>query len=388
MCMKTAYFDCFSGISGDMCLGALVDAGVTLDDLRRELRKVPVEGYSLASKEVRRAGLKALKVDVKVASSQKRATAGRKYKDISGIIRRSSLSAYVKEKGLEAFENLFRAEGRVHGKPYTGIHLHELGAVDAVVDILGTLICLEKLGIKKVVASPVNLGWGTVSTEHGELPVPAPATVELIKGMPVYSSGHPYELTTPTGAVIIKNIASGFGSMPFMKLSGIGTGAGGRDIKGRPNVLRVFIGEQVSPEEEVAVIETNMDDMDPRLYEPVMERLLKEGALDVFITNIMMKKGRPAVKLSVICAEDKRQLLSEIILRETTTLGVRYYRAGRTVLERTTRKLDTKFGPVRVKEADIGGAVKSNPEYEDLKRAAKKHGVPVSQVLREVMKRI
>jgi uncharacterized protein (TIGR00299 family) protein len=386
--MKTAYFDCFSGISGDMCLGALVDAGVTLDELRMELKKVPVEGYRLASKEVRRAGLKALKVDVKVASSGKRATAGKKYKDISGIIRKSLLSSYVKEKGVEIFKALFEAEARVHGEPYTKVHLHELGAVDAVVDILGTLVCLEKLGIERVVASPVNLGWGTVSTEHGELPVPAPATTELIKGMPVYSSGHPYELTTPTGAVILKVVASDFGEMPVMGVEGIGTGAGGRDIKGRPNVLRVFIGEQTSIEDEVAVIETNIDDMDPRLYEPAMEKLLKEGALDVFLTNIIMKKGRPAVKLSVICAEDKRQLLSEIILRETTTLGVRYYRAGRTVLERTTRKLDTKFGPIRVKEANVGGAVKSNPEYDDLKRAAKKHGVPVSEVLWEVMRKI
>ncbi len=382
--MRTAYFDCFSGISGDMCLGALVSAGVPMGHLKKELGKVPVSGYSLASRRVRRAGVEALKVDVKLAKEKAK---GRKYKDITKIIKESSLSTSVRKRGLHIFKRLFEAEAHVHGEPYTKVHLHELGAVDALVDVLGTLICLEKLGIERVVASALNLGSGTVSTSHGELPVPSPAALRLLEGAPVYSSGLPYELTTPTGAAIITGVASGFDGMPLMKLDRAGIGAGGLDVKGRPNVLRVLIGETLASEGEVAVIETNIDDMDPRLYEDVTEKLFKAGALDVFLTNILMKKGRPGVKLTVLCDEQRRPRLSEIILRETTTLGLRHSRAGRTVLERKIGKVETRFGPVRVKVASVDGVVKAMPEYEDLRRAAKRHGVPVSEVAAEAARK-
>lgn len=382
--MRTAYFDCFSGISGDMCLGALVSAGVPLGRLKRELGKAPVSGYRLSSRKVRRAGVEALKVDVEITEKVEK---NRRYKDISKIVRESRLSPSVKERGLRIFKCLFEAEALVHGGAYTKVHLHELGAVDALVDVLGTLICLEALGIERVVASPLNLGGGTVATSHGELPVPAPATLRLLEGAPVYSSGHPYEFTTPTGAAIIAGVASAFVDMPLMRLEGTGAGAGGRNVRGRPNVLRVLIGETLASEDEVAVVETNIDDMDPRLYEDVTEKLFRAGALDVFLTNILMKKGRPAVKLTVLCDERIRPRLSEIILLETTTLGVRHFRAGRTVLGRKTGKVETRFGPVRVKVASVDGAVKAMPEYEDLRRAARRHGVPVSEVAAEAARK-
>lgn len=385
-CMRTAYFDCYSGISGDMCLGALVSAGMPLATLRKELKGLPLKGYSLVSKEVRRAGLHAVKIEVKLGEAQRSARAKR-FGDINGLIRKSSLSPKVKRKGLDIFRSLFEAEAEAHGEAYTKVHLHELGAVDAIVDVFGTLICLEKLGVEKVISSPLNLGSGTVCTEHGELPVPAPATAALLRGMPAYSSGHPYELTTPTGAAIIKGVARGFGEMPLMSVQASGTGAGGLDVNGRPNVLRVFIGETVSLQDEVTVIETNIDDMDPRLYEHVMEKLFGAGALDVFLTNIIMKKGRPGVKLTVLCPEEKRLRLSEIILGETTTLGVRYMRAGRTVLERETKEINTKFGLIRVKTASIDGVVKDMPEYEDLRRAAKRFGVPMAEVAAEAARK-
>jgi len=387
MGMKTAYFDCFSGISGDMCLGALVSAGVPLGTLKRELRELPLGGYALIAKEARRAGLAALKVEVEL-SQPNESQMGRRFKDISSIIRDSGLSPSVKQKGLEIFRRLFEAEAQVHGESFSKIHLHELGAVDAVVDVIGTLICLEHLGVEKVVSSPLNLGSGTVKAAHGELPVPAPATMRLLKGVPVYSSGAPHELTTPTGAAIMTALASGFGDMPLMRVEAEGAGAGGRDIKGRPNVLRVLIGETASSGDEISVIETNIDDMDPRLYEEVMGRLFKAGALDVFLTNIMMKKGRPGVKLTVLCPDELRPALSEIILRETTTLGVRHYRAGRTVLDRKTVTVRTRFGPLRVKTASVDGVVKAMPEYEDLRRASQKHGVPVAEVAAEAVRKI
>jgi uncharacterized protein (TIGR00299 family) protein len=388
--MKTAFFDCFSGISGDMCLGALINAlvsaGVPPGTLRRELKKVPLKGYKISSREVRRAGVRATKVDVKLTASGR--PARRRYKDIKGIIEKSALSPAIKKNGTAIFKALFEAEARVHDEPYTKIHLHELGAEDAIVDILGTLICLEKLGIEKVIASPVNLGWGTVRTEHGELPVPAPATVELLSGIPVYSSGHPYELTTPTGAAILSTIASDWGGMPSMALEASGTGAGGHNIKEMPNVLRIFIGKTISHEDEISIIETNIDDMDPRICEHVMDMLLKAGALDVYITNILMKKSRPAVKLTVLFTEERRRALSDIILRETTTLGVRHGRMGRSVLAREIVKVKTKFGTVRVKVARFGDVVKNMPEYEDLKRAARRHGATVSAVSAEVLRKV
>jgi uncharacterized protein (TIGR00299 family) protein len=385
--LKIAYFDCFSGISGDMCLGALLAAGMPLGRVRQGLKGLPLGGYTLAAKEVRRSGIRATSVETRVAGPQNGKI--RRYRDIKGLIGKSSLSPWVKGKGLEIFRSLFEAEAAVHGVPYERAHLHELGAVDCVVDVMGALICLEGLGVEKVFSSAVNLGSGETDTAHGTYPVPAPATAELLRGIPVYSSSTPHELTTPTGAAILKGVSSGFGGIPAMSLCSLGTGAGGRDIRGRPNVLRVLIGEQRDAPEEVILVEANIDDMNPQVYEHAMERLFKGGALDVYLTQIVMKKGRPAVKLTAICTEKDKQAVIDTVLRETTTLGVRLSRAERVVLERTVREVDTEYGTIRVKEARLGdGTLRRTPEYDDCRRAAKGHGVPLLEVLRECSRRM
>jgi uncharacterized protein (TIGR00299 family) protein len=397
--LKAAWFDCFSGVSGDMCLGALLDAGASPTALKRGLRRLPVKGYRLLQKKVRRSGLEATKVDVILSPSSGQA---RRWKDVREIIRKAGLPDVITEKGLEIFRSLFEAEGRVHGRAYHRVHLHELGAVDTLIDVIGSLICLEELGVKRVYSSALNLGGGAggvsgaVMTAHGSLPVPAPATAELLRGVPVYSSGSPFELTTPTGAAILRGVSAGFGGMPPMRAEAVGYGAGQRNGAGKghemPNLLRVFIG-LVDPadrpaargDEEITVIETNIDDMNPQAYEYVMQRLLREGALEVYLTPVIMKKGRPGILLTVLCHEEKRPLLSESILRETTTIGLRFRREQRTLLERTVRRVTTGFGQIRVKEARLGGGVLSaTPEYEDCKRAAKRHNTPLIEVLREV----
>jgi uncharacterized protein (TIGR00299 family) protein len=379
---NSAWFDCFSGISGDMCLGALVDAGASFDSLKRSLKKLPLQGYTLKRSDVMRSGLRALKIDVKVSSKSQPA---RTLKQVKEILSKSSLAANVKKQGMAVFDNIFRAEGFVHGVAPSKVHLHEMGALDVIVDVMGTLLALESLNIKNVYASPINLGTGTVKTSHGILPVPAPATAELLKGVPVYAGDFKGELTTPTGAAIIKTIASGFGTMPTMKVNSIGVGAGGRDSKGHPNVLRVFMGEAGSDNTGIIVMEANIDDMSPEIFPYVMDLLMRTGALDVTLNQVLMKKGRPAMVLTVQCHRDKQQALEQIILTETTTLGVRYWEAGRTVLARALRKVETRYGMIRVKDAlDAEGKVmRSAPEYEDCARAAKKYKVPLIDVMKE-----
>ncbi|MFZ5907147.1 MAG: nickel pincer cofactor biosynthesis protein LarC [Nitrospirota bacterium] len=392
--MKIAYFDCFSGISGDMCLGALVDAGVPLPKLKRELKNIPVQGYRLVSKRVKRAELSATKIDVVCRKSTGNPV--RNYNDVMTIIKKSSLSPDIKQKGRRIFERLFRAEAKVHGISVRKVHLHELSAADCIADIFGTLIGLSLLGIEQVFSSPIEVGGGLVETEHGTLPVPAPATIEILKDLPVYSTGIPYEMTTPTGAVIIREIASGFTGMPCMEVTATGIGAGGRNLRRWPNVLRLVIGNQFSvaatgmppggpSEDRITVIETNIDDMNPQLFEYVMEKLFQSGALDVFLTQILMKKGRPGVKLSVLCRNPQRQTLIGIILEETSSIGVRFYETGRIVLERTIQHRDTEFGKIRVKYSSLGGKVlKATPEYEDCKKIARKLGIPLMHILKRI----
>ena len=372
-----------------MTLGVLVDAGVPLKELERRLSLLPVKGYKLKASKVKRAGISATKVDVVLQQS---AVSGqqsaKRWKDVEKIVKASKLPASIKKKGLSIFKKLFEAEARVHGGRYDTIHLHELGAIDCIVDIFGTLIGLDILGIKKIYASPLNLGSGTIKTEHGIMPVPAPATIELLKGVPVYSSDIKFELTTPTGAVLISSLASGFGPLPEMSTLMIGCGAGNKDLRDRPNILRVFIGEAVkknNADNEISVIETNIDDMNPEVYEYVMDKLFKAGALDVFLTQIIMKKGRPAVKLTVLCEEVKKDKMISIILKETTSIGLRFYNAGRKVLQREIRKVETKYGVIRVKESRLGDAiVKFTPEYEDCKKIAKKFDIPLVEVMKMV----
>ncbi|MDI6889523.1 MAG: nickel pincer cofactor biosynthesis protein LarC [Thermodesulfovibrionales bacterium] len=388
--MKIAYFDCFSGISGDMCLGAIVDAGVSLQKLKKELKKIPIGGYGIRAKKVKRAGFSATKVNViKQSTVRSQKLEVRRWKNIEKIIRNSSLSQEIKQKGLHIFKRIFEAEARVHGEAFDNVHLHELGDIDCLIDIFGTIIGLDMLGAEKVYSSPVNLGSGSVKTEHGILPVPAPATAEILRGAPIYSTDISFELTTPTGAALLKELSSGFVSIPSMTIQEVGSGAGSKDFKDRPNVLRLFVGDQLSKGlqdgEKATVIETNIDDMNPQVYEYVMEKLFKTGALDVFLTQVLMKKGRPGIKLTVLCKEADRERLIRIIMKETTTIGLRIYEVKRAVLQREIKLVDTEFGKVRVKFSRLGDEIlKAIPEYEDCKRIAKRLKIP----LVEIMKRI
>jgi len=377
---RVAYLQCSSGISGDMCLGALLDAGVSEEELTKALKGIPLKGWRLEVKKVKRAGQAATSVNVKII----RAERPRTWKDMVSIVKKSRLKPEIKRKGLDILRGLFEAEMKVHGGPLEGLHLHELGSIDTLVDIFGTLVALSSLGIKQVFHSPVNTGSGVVKTAHGFLPVPAPVTAELLRGIPVYSSGVPHELTTPTGAAILRGLSSGAGAMPGMTLERTGTGAGMREVKERPNVLRVFIGR---PAPQVTVMEANIDDMDPRIYEYLIEKLLKAGALDAFLAPVIMKKGRPGIKLTVLCRDGDMGELADIVFRETTTLGLRFYSAERLTLPRKTEVLNTGLGNIRLKKAYLGGRLlKSAPEYEDCKKAALKHNVPLREVLDRVRK--
>ncbi len=404
-----AYFDCFSGISGDMILGALVDAGISPGELENQLSCLQVKGYKLRVKKAKRAGLRATKVDVVLKEEGKRQKKeSRKFKDIEKIIRMSTLPIGIKQKGLNIFKRLFKAEAKVHGKKMQNVHLHELAAVDCIVDIFGTLIGLDALGIKTVYSSALNLGSGTMKTEHGLLPVPAPATVELLRGIPVYSSDISFELTTPTGAVLISSIASKFGPTPNMNISKIGVGAGSKNLKEQPNVLRLLVGQitesctmrnrsghralyhavqgRAQTEDSVVVIETNIDDMNPQVYEYVIDKLFKTGALDVFLTQVIMKKGRPGIKLTVICSEDKKGKLIDVILKETTSIGLRFYRAERNILQRKIKSINTKFGRVNVKVSELKKKRrKISVEYEDCKKIAKKFNIPLLEVMKTIV---
>jgi hypothetical protein len=388
-----AYFDCFSGISGDMILGSLIDAGLSIKSLEQSLSSLPLEGYKLETKKVKRAGLVATKFEVFQKSKLKgQKSKNKKWKDIEKIINASSLSKEIKQKGLKIFKRLFEVEAKVHGEKFHDVHLHELGAVDCIVDVFGTLIGLDLLGINKIYSSALNVGSGSVSSRHGLLPVPAPATVELLKNIPVYSSNINFELTTPTGAVLISELSQGFGPMPNMRISKIGIGAGSKDFKGQPNILRVFIGEDIEQrtkdsDERVVIIETNIDDMNPQIYEYVMERLFKAGALDVFLTQVIMKKSRPGVKLTVLCNNDKKDILSKIILEETTSIGLRFYEAQRRILKKKVETADTRYGKVRIKTSRLGDEIiKKSLEYEDCKKIAKRHNISLLQIMKELFR--
>jgi len=388
--MKIAFFDCFSGISGDMCLGAIVDAGIPLKELEKELQKISVTGYRLSMKKVDRGHLKACKVAVEVKAGlevQDRRT----WKDVRKIIQASALPQDIKQKGLSVFKTIFEAEAKVHGGTFQTVHLHELGAIDCMIDVFGTIIGLNLLGVKRILSSPVNLGSGFVKTKTGMLPVPAPATAEILKNVPVYSHYVHTELTTPTGAALIKGLSSGQGDMPVMDVEKIGIGAGNRDIVHWPNVLRIFIGtsdspdKTATPDEKVIVIETNIDDMNPQVFEHVIAMLYKAGALDVYLTQVIMKKGRPGVKLTALCDESRKEALMKIILRETSSIGLRYYETRRSVMQREIKTVNTQFGSVRVKVARLGGKIiKAAPEYEDCRKIARQNNIPLIEVMKNI----
>lgn len=386
--MNIAYFDCFSGASGDMILGALLDAGLGLDRLTEDLAKLHLSHYDIQAQPVTRKGLGGTRAVVTVDDDHHRSHR-RHLRDIEAILEGSDLPASVRRKGLEIFRRLAEAEARVHRTSIEAIHFHEVGAMDAIVDIVGAVAGLEALGIERIHCSPLHVGSGTVTCAHGVLPVPAPATAELIRGFPSYSTGVSGELLTPTGAAILTTLAAGAGPMPPMTVTRVGYGAGTLDPP-IPNLLRVLIGEAREPlhgadAEQIAVIETNIDDMSPQLYDYLMEQLFRMGALDVFISSVQMKKNRPGVLLTVTCAPDEVERLAGFLLRETTSIGLRWRLENRFKTRRSFRKVPTPFGIIQCKVAELDGeTVNVAPEYEDCKRAALEHRVPLKVVMEQV----
>ena len=380
--IRAAYFDCYSGISGDMILGALFDLGVDPGKIRKALNTINLKGYKLKTKQVKRGLISGTKAEVRIDKSPPAKPTARKYSDIKKLLTDSDLSSVVKKNSQEIFKRIARVEAAIHKTTLDKIHFHEVGAVDSIVDIVGGVVAIESLKIDKIFASPLNVGEGFVQCAHGCLPVPAPATLKLLKGVPIFSSGIEKELTTPTGAAMIGFYADKFGSLPGMRIVDDGYGAGDHIIPEMPNMLRVVLGDIYDePDEELVVIETNIDDMNPEFYESVMDSLFKAGALDFYFTPIIMKKSRPANKVSVLSSEKDREILSEILLRDTSSFGVRFYRVGRMVLEREIKSVKTSWGLVKVKIGKFEGeVVQISPEYEDCKIISLKKKVFIKMI--------
>jgi hypothetical protein len=386
MGMSLAYFDCFAGISGDMILGALIDLGVPGDFIVENVRSMPLDAFQLEISTASRMEIHGQHVKVVVEDRNKQA---RDYGDIKSLIQNGPLSDKVKGLSLKVFERLAGVEASIHNCSKESVHFHEVGGVDAIVDIVGAALGLEWLGIDKVFASEIPVGRGFVDCQHGTLPVPAPATLALLDGVPVYGTGVPHELVTPTGAAIITCLAEHFGPMPKMLIGKIGYGVGTRDLEERPNLLRVILGELDSEQDKdsVMVVETNIDDMNPEIFGFVMERLFEDGALDVTWIPVFMKKSRPGTMVQVICKEIDRDALVRRILSETTATGVRYYPAERTKLPRKVKEVTTSYGKVRVKEVSgLAGRVSMAPEYEDCKKIALEKNVPLKVVYETILK--
>lgn len=381
--MTIAYFDCFSGISGDMVLGALVDLGLGLDELARELSSLDLEQFRLESRDVMSYGLRGTKVDVVVPET----VLVRTFNNIKDIIESSGLPEGVKSTSLEIFMRLARAESVIHNKPVDQVHFHEVGAVDSIVDIVGSSYGIHALGITEVFASPLPLGHGMIKTAHGSIPVPVPAVLEILADTPTYGCGIPTEIVTPTGAAIIKTLAGSFGTMPPLKLSKTGYGAGSKDI-GVANLLRVITGEAMDfpgEQEQLAyVVSTNIDDMNPEFYDYVMERLFGAGAHDVWLAPIQMKKTRPGTTINVLCSPSDATAIKRILLEETSTFGLRTSSVMKKAIERELIEVETRWGTVRVKIGRESGHVTSvSPEFSDCAKIAGEQSVPIKEVFRK-----
>ena len=427
---RVLYFDCFSGISGDMTIGALLDLGIDQKLFLAELNKLHLDEFEIEIKQGLKKGISGTDFTVHLTNqgnTQQEHTHDheiedlhehnhehnhehqhdhsvehklihehqstekphehahtRNLADIYKIIENSDLSEYVKTASKKIFYIVAEAEAKIHGKTIDEVHFHEVGATDSIVDIIGAAICVEMLHVDEIQCSDINLGSGFVHCEHGVFPVPAPATLEILKGLPVYSKNAKKELTTPTGAAILKALCSEFGNFPEFVIEKIGYGLGKRDME-TPNVLRVIIGKKKTPE-TLTMLETNIDNMNPEIYSYLFPKLLDNKALDVFVTPVIMKKNRPATILSVLCNEETVEQLEEIIFTETSTLGIRKYKVERDVLERKFDKVTTRFGPVTIKQAFRNGKLlKFTPEYEECRQIAENTNTPLIQILNEVM---
>jgi pyridinium-3,5-bisthiocarboxylic acid mononucleotide nickel chelatase len=383
--MTIVYFDCFAGASGDMLLASLLDAGAQLPAVLEELKKLPLSGYEIKTARVMKRGISALDVTVAV---EEKSQPHRHFSDIAKMLRESGLSPKVLETSLAVFTLLAQAEGKIHGRPPEKVHFHEVGAVDSIVDIVGIAAALENLGVKAVYSSPLHVGSGTVRCAHGTIPVPAPATLEVLRGVPVYSRGIEAELLTPTGASVLAVLAT-FGPMPAMHIKNCGYGAGKKDLE-IANIVRAVLGEASSAqsglrEEEAVILEANIDDLNPEIYGYVMEKLFAAGALDVYLSPIQMKKNRPATLLRVLASPAAEKEMLSILFRETTTLGVRRLEARKLMLERNHVTVDSAYGSARVKIGRWDGEIiNAVPEYEDCLTLARQHGIPLKEVYRAV----
>jgi uncharacterized protein (TIGR00299 family) protein len=400
--MKTLYFDCFAGAAGDMILGALLDAGLPFDALHRALGTLAVDGYHVTADRVVKGGITAVKFRVfepaAVAAggvAEGAAVPSHQHHHLSHIraaIDRAALSDAGKARANRMFTRLAEAEAAIHGMSLEQVHLHEVGAIDSIVDIVGAAFALEWFAADRIVVSPMNVGGGTVRSAHGVFPVPAPATLRLLSDAPVYSSGLPFELLTPTGALVLTEYADAYGPIPAMRIDRIGYGAGDRDLPETPNVLRVVVGTaaavvDVAPGVRVTVLTCEIDDMNPQIFGVLMERLHAAGALEVFYQPVQMKKNRPGTLMTVVCRPDDRRGLADLVFRETTTLGVRYHEMDRECLDRETMAVTTPWGEVRVKVARRGGEVLNvQPEFDDVARLAAAHDVPIKDVHAQAQK--
>jgi len=394
--MKVLYYDCFAGISGDMNLGAMLDLGVDREHLLTELARLDMGPYEVKISGDRRRGITGTKVDVIVGhGGHENGHGARTFRDIAAMIRESGLSDPVKVISLRIFTRIAEAEAKVHGHAVEDVHFHEVGAIDSIVDIVGAAICLDCLKVDRILSSPVQVGGGFVQCAHGLLPVPAPATVEILRGIPMKTGLVPFETTTPTGAAILAAVVDVFTETLQLTPEKVGYGIGHRDTE-VPNVLRVLLGQASADDvalpgpgsPEALILECNIDDMNPEHYERLMELFFEAGAHDVYLTPIMMKKSRPAVTLSVLCDADRRQAMEEIFWRHSSTFGLRTHKVSKTVLQREMQRVATAYGEVSVKNGYLNGRlIKSKPEYEDCKRLAKEKGLSMAEIYESVRSR-
>lgn len=383
--MKIAYLDCFSGISGDMFLGALIDAGLSFEMLKKTLGTLPLDGYHIEINREKRNGLFGTQFVVRLETREQ---GERGLREIKKIINGGDLSKNVKDKSIEIFESIGREEGKIHNHPLDQVHFHEVGAIDSIIDIVGTVFGIEFLDITSIFASGLPLGSGFVETRHGRIPIPSPATIALLKGIPVYDSGLKHELVTPTGAALVKGLADSFGSMPSMMVDRVGYGVGSRDLPDRPNLLRILMGREQTQQqvETVVMLEANLDDTYPEWLGYLMDQLFQAGALDVVFSPIQMKKNRPGTQIQVMGRPEQMDNLMNILFRESTTLGIRFRYTQRKILKRAQIEIESPWGKMRVKKiTNPDGSSFFQPEYEVCRKIAEEKNRPIKEIYFWVM---
>jgi uncharacterized protein (TIGR00299 family) protein len=383
--MKIAYLDCFSGISGDMFIGALLDAGLSFENLDEKIRGLPFDGFQIKVNREARSQIFGTRFMVKTEGQEQ---TPRNLDIIRDIIRKGNLSRWVRDRSISVFEELARVEGKIHNKLPADVHFHEVGAVDSIIDIVGTVYGLEQLGVTSLFVSPLPLGSGFVQTAHGRIPVPAPATTALLKDVPVFDSGTHHEMVTPTGAALVKGLATSFGPMPPMIIEKIGYGVGKRDLSDRPNLARILIGQPQTKGQvdTVVILEANVDDTSPEWLGFLMDRLFNAGALDVIFYPVQMKKNRPGIQIQVMGRPDQKDKLMEIVFRESSTLGIRFRYTQRAVLKRDMVEIESPWGKIRVKKVlEKDGPPFFLPEYEACREVAMKTSLPLREIYYWVM---